>query len=89
MAEARRSTVTSEQMQEKFAIADVDGKGALTNDQFASLTKQLGLDLTRRETESAFIQLDCDRSGRVSYETVMYWWNNEASETDDFQVVVM
>mmetsp|Transcript_15304 Transcript_15304/g.20176 ORF Transcript_15304/g.20176 Transcript_15304/m.20176 type:complete len:257 (+) Transcript_15304:92-862(+) len=89
MAEARRSSVTSEEMQEKFAIADMDGKGSLTVEQFAALTKNLGMDLTRREVESAFIQLDCDKSGRVSYETVMYWWNNEASETDDFQVVVM
>lgn len=84
MAQARRSTVTPEQMQEYFAIADEDGKGSLTVEQFGRMTQQMGMDLTRREVESSFFQLDCE-TGRVTYETVLQWWNNEASEKDDFQ----
>jgi len=86
LANAKRSSVTPEQLQEKFAIADVDGKGALSTEQFGKLiTEDLGLDMTRREMESAFLQLDCESRGRVSYESVLRWWNDAGAE--DYEMV--
>ena len=84
---ARRSAVTPDQLQEKFAIADLDGKGALSKEQFGRLiTEDLGLDLTRREVESAFLQLDCESRGRVSYESVLKWWKDDA-DMGDYEIV--
>ena len=85
--DARRSAVTPEQLQEKFAIADLDGKGALSKEQFGMLiTEDLGLDLTRREVESAFLQLDCESRGRISYESVLKWWKDDA-DMGDYEIV--
>ena len=86
LANAKRSSVSPEQLQEKFAIADVDGKGSLSMTQFGKLiTEDLGLDMTRREVESAFLQLDCESRGRVSYESVLRWWNDAGAE--DYEMV--
>ena len=87
LASARRSAVTPEQLQEKFAIADLDGKGALSKEQFGRLiTEDLGLDLTRREVESAFLQMDCESRGRVNYESVLRWWKDDADK-GDYEIV--
>lgn len=87
LANARRSAVSPEQLQEKFAIADLDGKGSLSKEQFGRLiTDDLGLDLTRREVESAFLQLDCESRGRVSYESVLKWWKDDA-DMGDYEMV--
>lgn len=88
MSDLRRSAVTPQQLQSHFATADVDGKGSLTMQQFRSLTNSLGMDLTRREVETTFAQqFDCGEKERVSYDTILHWWNNDAVEKDDFEFV--
>lgn len=84
MAEARKATFTPEQIQKMFNAADTDCKGALNKHQFAELTKELGMDLTRREVESAFSQLDWANEGRLKYENVLSWWNDAAAGSDSF-----
>ncbi len=44
------------------------------------------LGLTRREVESAFLQLDCESRGRVSYESVLKWWKDDA-DMGDYEMV--
>ena len=75
LVETRGSNITNEQIQEQFAMADVDGVGKLTMPQFKQLTEGLGLNLNKRETEVAFLQIDSSRSGRLTYESVHSWWN--------------
>ena len=85
IAEARRSVFSPQQIAQLFTSVDFDEQGTLTNEQFGHLTKKLGMDLTRREVELSFVQLDETQSGRLSYETVLKWWNNEATgEQDNF-----
>lgn len=85
LAEARRNKFSREDIQKMFNKADLDSIGSLSTDQFADLTKQLGLDLTRREVESTFEQLGEGKNGRVTFENILMWWNNEATETDNFK----
>lgn len=69
------AAVSPEQLQEQFAMADMDGKGALTQSQFRQLTNNLGLDLNKQEAEAAFLQIDSsNHGGRLSYEVVQLWW---------------
>lgn len=75
---AKRGAEPSEQLQEKFAIADVDGKGSLTLDQFRQFAASLGLDLNKQESEVAFLEIDHTRTGRLTYESVHMWWTQEA-----------
>ena len=76
-----RGTAPPEQLQEKFAMADVDGQGSLTLDQFRTLTESLGLALNRQESEVAFLKIDASRTGRLTYESVHMWWTSEAPTT--------
>ena len=72
---ARKSTSFGlEQLQEQFAMADVDGKGALTLAQFRQFANNLGLALSKQESEAAFLDMDNGRNGRLSYEAVQRWW---------------
>ena len=80
LAAARRTACTAEQLQETFAKADLDGKGALTVHQFGEMTKLLGLDLNKREVEAAFIQLDYSQTGRLTYESIQMWWSEGADD---------
>lgn len=64
-----------EQVQEQFALADVDGKGALTLPQFRQFADNLGLALDKRESEAAFMHIDKARTGRLSYEVIQTWWS--------------
>jgi COPI associated protein len=81
LTDLRRTVVSTAELQEKFALADADGKGSLNLDQFGVLIHSLGLDLTRREVESTFMQFGVLR---ISYEIFMQWWNDEAIASDDF-----
>jgi len=80
LAAARRTACTAEELQENFAKADLDGKGALTVHQFGEMTRNLGLDLNRREVEAAFLQLDHSRTGRLTYESIHMWWSKGADD---------
>ena len=70
-----RSSIKPEQLQVAFAEADTDGIGSLTMVQFQQLTTSLGLDLSKKEAEAAFLQIDNSLTGRLTYESVQMWWN--------------
>jgi len=84
MASARRSAFTSQQIEKMFVCTDKDGEGTITKKQFGELTSELGMDLTRREVEIAFRQIDVTNEGSVSFEMVLQWWNSDEIETDSF-----
>jgi len=75
--QARSSAGQGMLLQEKFAAADVDGKGSLTKEQFRQLTTSMGLDLSKQETEAAFFKLNkhAATSNRLSYEDIQEWWS--------------
>lgn len=82
LSDLRRSALSTSDLQEKFAMADTEGTGSLSLDQFRLLINGLGMDLTKREVESTFVLFGVNR---VTYDQFMQWWNNEAIESDDFQ----
>lgn len=79
---ARKSAMATgrglEDMQEQFAMADVDGRGSLNLVQFRMFANAVGLDLDKRESEAAFISIDKHdgNNGRVSYEAIQTWWSH-------------
>lgn len=74
---ARGSMGGMEVVQEQFAMCDVDGQGGLTLDQFQQFANNLGLALNKRESEAAFMQIDKDHNGRLSYEEIQKWWTKD------------
>jgi hypothetical protein len=83
LAEARRSTFSPQDLKDKFGESDEEMKGSLDLNQFSAFVKLLGMDMNRREVETTFLQLEED--GRVSFEVILEWWDNEA--TENFSVI--
>ncbi|KAL3937901.1 MAG: hypothetical protein SGBAC_007082 [Bacillariaceae sp.] len=82
-ATARRNLYTGAQFQKMFAGVDADGGGFITKNQFGELTHELDMDLTRREVEIAFRQIDVQNENRIDFNAFMRWWNDEATEKLD------
>ena len=70
----RTATIGLDRLQEQFALADADGKGSLTLKQFRQLVANLGLELNKRESEAAFMQMEQTHTGRLTYESIHAWW---------------
>ena len=66
--------ISLETIQEMYANADVDGKGGLNLSQWRLFTESLGMQLTKKESEAAFMQMDKNHDGRLSYNEVHSWW---------------
>jgi len=82
-ATARRNMYTNEQLEKMFVTVDEEGGGYITKEEFGNLTRQLDMDLTRRELEIAFRQIDTENESRIDFATFMRWWNDEATEKMD------
>jgi hypothetical protein len=79
LAEARGNAQASgdislETIQDMYANADVDGKGGLSLSQWRLFTESLGMLLTKKESEAAFLYMDMNQDGRLSYDEVHRWW---------------
>jgi hypothetical protein len=78
-----RQSLSSEQtLHSKFAQADIDGDGGLNLQQFRTLTMSLGLDMTRRETEAAFMHIHKTDSEKLSYAEFQAWWSATDADED-------
>ncbi|CAB9523144.1 expressed unknown protein [Seminavis robusta] len=80
MAEVRsmawqNNKFSMEELQEKYAMADVDGKGGLTLSQFRQFTANLGMSLDKKESEAAFMYIDKNHDSRIGYDEVHRWWS--------------
>jgi len=73
LAELRNTS--EETLKSKFAQADLERSGTLTQTQFQNMTRSLGVEMNLRETESAFLQLGKDANEELTYEECQNWWN--------------
>jgi EF-hand domain pair len=85
MEEALRTAQASgnislETIQEMYANADVDGKGGLSLSQWRLFIESLGMQLSKKESEAAFMLMDKNRDGRMSYDEVHRWWASGQSQ---------
>jgi Ca2+-binding EF-hand superfamily protein len=74
LSDLRKSLISEEDLRRKFQDADVDDSGTITMGQFKNLTLNMGLDLNRREVEAAWMYLDKEGAGEISYEEFQSWW---------------
>lgn len=75
----RRSLYSQDELHTKFAQCDLDGDGGLDLQQFRMLANQLGLDMTRRETEAAFNHINMS-GDKLTYEAFYSWWTSTELE---------
>lgn len=70
-----RSLLTSEHtVRSKFREANIRGHNALDIQEFRLLMQSLGLHISRREAEAAFLQVNPEDSGELTYDDFKAWW---------------
>lgn len=60
-----------------FAVMDKDRSGYLDFNELGQISRDLGFNISKEELESAFLELDKNRNGRVSFEAFEDWWNRD------------
>lgn len=83
LSDLRKSLLSEQELRRKFQDADVDQSGTITIGQFKNLTVNMGLDLNRREVEAAWMYLDKDDVGEITYEEFQSWWVSWDASTDN------
>lgn len=71
-----RQALAEHTLRAKFSEADTEGDGKLSLDDFSVLTESLGMTLTRREREVAFLCMDQRDSGSISFADFKAWWSD-------------
>jgi len=69
-----RESLAEQTIRSKFQEADQDKDGTLSMSDFTVLTEALGLELSRREREVAFLCMDKNDTGKVPYSDFKAWW---------------
>jgi Ca2+-binding EF-hand superfamily protein len=77
LAELKKSMYSEATLRAEFREVDVENKGAITRAQFKNLLAALGIELNRRETETAFLDIDKNDNGMVTVEEFLAWWNGD------------
>jgi EF-hand domain pair len=76
LSDLRKSLISEEQLRRKFQECDEDQSGTITKHQFKTLTDHMGLGLNRRELEAAWMYLDKEDIGEITYDEFQTWWVN-------------
>lgn len=86
LRQLKKSTVSEFTLRSEFHAADATGKGKLNSQGFKVLDQSLGLGLSKQEVEAAFLVMDKDNDGLITYEEFEAWWNS-LDDTGTFQLV--
>lgn len=71
----KNQAIPADMLKARFQQADSSNSGQLDMESFKNLALTLGLNLNRREVETAFMMLDKDSSGKIGYSEFETWWN--------------
>lgn len=86
LRELKDSTIPESTLKARFHQATSKNTDKLDMPSFKTLVLTLGLHLNRRETETAFLIVDQDDDGLISYSEFQAWWH-ALDEPGAFQLV--
>lgn len=74
----RASTSGVDDLRALFAKIDVDGSGTLNSEAVATLSRELGLQLSVEELDQAMAEMDADGNGEIDFEEFSSWWHGHS-----------
>jgi Ca2+-binding EF-hand superfamily protein len=91
LSDLKKSLISEKELRSRFQECDLEQSGTITKGQFKNLTNHMGLDLNRRELEAAWMYLDKQDAGEITYEEFQTWWVNwdlnDSSPGNSFEFV--
>jgi len=64
-----------ERLENLFASADADRNGFLDKKELATITMEMGVDLSEEEVYLLLDSIDHDNDGKISFEEIKAWWS--------------
>lgn len=91
LSELHKSMFSEHTLKAKFDEADTNNTGSLDENQFKTLAESLGMELSKVETSTAFIEIDKNNDGQISFDDFALWWKEwdyDSIETDKMELSV-
>jgi hypothetical protein len=64
-----------------FRMFDTDHSGDIDLDEFIGLVRQLGKDISPKELEAIFIDMDTDGNERIDFREFYRWWQDPKKQS--------
>jgi Ca2+-binding EF-hand superfamily protein len=65
------------ELQEAFALADLDGDGQLSLDELKTLLNGIGADMSDAEVRTGFAEIDSDGDQSIDCAEFIAWWTSD------------
>jgi len=85
---AQKETRSDEELKSLFNGADKDNSNTIDGDEFKYLIQALGLELSSRETELAFMLMDKDDDRKIGFVEFETFWKQSNSDETSFSMLV-
>lgn len=77
-----------DQLKEQWMKHDLNKNGSLDVKELTSFVRDAGVDMTRNEIASAFLALDKNFDGRITYEELYFWWTSSSQLGAERSIVI-
>ena len=66
-----------EELQETFEYNDLDADGMIELDEFMQMLQELGGEMTEREAQIGFAEIDTNDDGLIDFKEFIDWWTED------------
>jgi calmodulin/calcium-binding protein CML/plastin-2 len=77
MAKNRPSEEQLDELRETFDYNDRDGDGRIQLDEFAAMLDELDADMSKREIEVGFQDIDTNDDQLIDFDEFVAWWSED------------
>jgi glycerol-3-phosphate dehydrogenase len=79
--EAKLKSAQYKSMRDVFDAIDTSKNGLLEKSEIEEVAAVLGFNISQKELDKAFREMDLHRTGRVSFEDFLQWWTKSPNST--------
>lgn len=77
MAKSEPKEEELDELREAFDYNDRDGDGRIQLDEFSDMLDELEADMSEKEIEIGFKDIDTNDDGRIDFQEFVAWWSED------------
>jgi calmodulin len=77
MAKSKPNEEELDELREAFDYNDRDGDGRIQLDEFSDMLDELEADMSEKEIEIGFKDIDTNDDGRIDFQEFVAWWSED------------